>query len=118
MCVCVKVLFTFKVQCREKRLDLKQKLQFYFIHCFCLLVLTPCVFSTVLKNNDLRSRQELTAHLTNQWPSPVALDANAVALDTLLYRKNAEGQWEEYVQEPPLILYRMIALVDVVITAT
>ncbi|XP_029694131.1 RUN domain-containing protein 3B isoform X2 [Takifugu rubripes] len=50
---------------------------------------------TVLKNNDLRSRQELTAHLTNQWPSPVALDANAVALDTLLYRKNTEGQWEE-----------------------
>ncbi|XP_056900914.1 RUN domain-containing protein 3B isoform X3 [Takifugu flavidus] len=50
---------------------------------------------TVLKNNDLRSRQELTAHLTNQWPSPVALDANAVALDTLLYRKNAEGQWED-----------------------
>ncbi|KAM9353041.1 RUN domain-containing protein 3B isoform 3-T3 [Symphorus nematophorus] len=49
---------------------------------------------TVLKNNDLRSRQELTAHLTNQWPSPVALDANAVALDTLLYRKST-GQWEE-----------------------
>ncbi|XP_020497611.1 RUN domain-containing protein 3B isoform X1 [Labrus bergylta] len=49
---------------------------------------------TVLKNNDLRSRQELTAHLTNQWPSPVALDANAVALDTLLYRKR-RGQWEE-----------------------
>lgn len=55
--------------------------------------------STVLKNNDLRSRQELMAHLTNQWPSPVALDANAVALDTLLYRKNTEGQWEEYVDE-------------------
>ncbi|XP_030248922.1 RUN domain-containing protein 3B isoform X1 [Sparus aurata] len=50
---------------------------------------------TVLKNNDLRSRQELTAHLTNQWPSPVALDANAVALDTLLYRKSVGGQWEE-----------------------
>ncbi|XP_033983867.1 LOW QUALITY PROTEIN: RUN domain-containing protein 3B [Trematomus bernacchii] len=49
---------------------------------------------TVLKNNDLRSRQELTAHLTNQWPSPVALDTNAVALDTLLYRKST-GQWEE-----------------------
>ncbi|XP_053288702.1 RUN domain-containing protein 3B [Pleuronectes platessa] len=49
---------------------------------------------TVLKNNDLRSRQELTAHLTNQWPSPDALDANAVALDTLLYRKRT-GQWEE-----------------------
>ncbi|KAG7242240.1 hypothetical protein INR49_024286 [Caranx melampygus] len=49
---------------------------------------------TVLKNNDLRSRQELTAHLTNQWPSPVALDASAVALDTLLYRKNT-GQWDE-----------------------
>ncbi|XP_038132522.1 RUN domain-containing protein 3B isoform X1 [Cyprinodon tularosa] len=49
---------------------------------------------TVLKNNDLRSRQELTAHLTNQWPSPDALDANAVALDTLLYRKST-GQWEE-----------------------
>uniref|UniRef100_A0A8P4G1B2 RUN domain-containing protein 3B n=1 Tax=Dicentrarchus labrax TaxID=13489 RepID=A0A8P4G1B2_DICLA len=47
-----------------------------------------------LCNNDLRSRQELTAHLTNQWPSPVALDANAVALDTLLYRKST-GQWEE-----------------------
>ncbi|KAM9807178.1 RUN domain-containing protein 3B [Syngnathus typhle] len=49
---------------------------------------------TVLKNNDLRSRQELTAHLTNQWPSPDALDANAVALDTLLYRKSP-GQWED-----------------------
>uniref|UniRef100_A0A3B4T8D5 RUN domain-containing protein 3B n=1 Tax=Seriola dumerili TaxID=41447 RepID=A0A3B4T8D5_SERDU len=49
---------------------------------------------TVLKNNDLRSRQELTAHLTNQWPSPDALDANAVALDTLLYRKST-GQWDE-----------------------
>lgn len=49
---------------------------------------------TVLKNNDLRSRQELTAHLTNQWPSPDAIDANAVALDTLLYRKST-GQWEE-----------------------
>ncbi|XP_022051693.2 RUN domain-containing protein 3B isoform X3 [Acanthochromis polyacanthus] len=49
---------------------------------------------TVLKNNDLRSRQELTAHLTNQWPSPDALDANAVALDTLLYRKNT-GQWDQ-----------------------
>lgn len=56
------------------------------------------VFRTVLKNNDLRSRQELTAHLTNQWPSPVVLDANAVALDTLLYRKST-GQWEEYVDE-------------------
>ncbi|KAA8591605.1 hypothetical protein FQN60_016979, partial [Etheostoma spectabile] len=54
---------------------------------------------TVLKNNDLRSRQELTAHLTNQWPSPVALDANAVALDTLLYRKSM-GQWEEYEEFP------------------
>lgn len=52
----------------------------------------------MLKNNDLQSRQELTAHLTNQWPSPVALDTNAVALDTLLYRKNT-GQWEEYVDE-------------------
>lgn len=52
----------------------------------------------MLKNNDLRSRQELTAHLTNQWPSPVALDANAVALDTLLYRKSVGGQWEEYVR--------------------
>ncbi|XP_019747649.1 RUN domain-containing protein 3B isoform X1 [Hippocampus comes] len=49
---------------------------------------------TVLKNNDLRSRQELTAHLTNQWPSPDALDANGVALDTLLYRKSP-GQWED-----------------------
>lgn len=58
-----------------------------------------CVFRTVLKNNDLRSRQELTAHLTNQWPSPDAMDANAVALDTLLYRKTT-GQWEEYVQSP------------------
>ncbi|XP_023256538.1 RUN domain-containing protein 3B isoform X3 [Seriola lalandi dorsalis] len=38
--------------------------------------------------------QELTAHLTNQWPSPDALDANAVALDTLLYRKST-GQWDE-----------------------
>uniref|UniRef100_A0A8C2Z6Z1 RUN domain-containing protein 3B n=1 Tax=Cyclopterus lumpus TaxID=8103 RepID=A0A8C2Z6Z1_CYCLU len=53
---------------------------------------------TVLKNNDLQSRQELTAHLTNQWPSPVALDTNAVALDTLLYRKST-GQWGEYVDE-------------------
>ncbi|XP_013885097.1 RUN domain-containing protein 3B [Austrofundulus limnaeus] len=49
---------------------------------------------TVLKNNDLRSRQELTVHLTNQWPSAAALDSNAVALDTLLYRKCA-GRWEE-----------------------
>ncbi|XP_061633414.1 RUN domain-containing protein 3B isoform X1 [Phyllopteryx taeniolatus] len=49
---------------------------------------------TVLKNNDLRSRQELTAHLTNQWPSPDTLDANAVALDALLYRKSP-GQWED-----------------------
>ncbi|XP_056142455.1 RUN domain-containing protein 3B [Lampris incognitus] len=49
---------------------------------------------TVLKNNDIRSRQELSAHLTNQWPSPSALDDNAVALDTLLYRKRT-GQWEE-----------------------
>ncbi|XP_061918764.1 RUN domain-containing protein 3B [Entelurus aequoreus] len=47
---------------------------------------------TVLKNNDLRSRRELTAHLTNQWPSSEALDASAVALDTLLVRKSA-GQW-------------------------
>uniref|UniRef100_A0A8C6MTS6 RUN domain-containing protein 3B n=1 Tax=Mus spicilegus TaxID=10103 RepID=A0A8C6MTS6_MUSSI len=47
---------------------------------------------TVLKNNDLRSRQELTAHLTKQWPSPGALDVNAVALDTLLYRKHNK-QW-------------------------
>ncbi|MEQ2316128.1 RUN domain-containing protein 3B [Ameca splendens] len=38
--------------------------------------------------------QELTSHLTNQWPSPDALDASAVALDTLLYRKST-GQWEE-----------------------
>lgn len=64
---------------------------------------TLSLFSTVLKNNDLRSRQELTAHLTNQWPSPVALDANAVALDTLLYRKNTEGQWEECVAEMPIM---------------
>ncbi|XP_007242150.1 RUN domain-containing protein 3B [Astyanax mexicanus] len=49
---------------------------------------------TVLKNHDLRSRQELTSHLTNQWPSPGALDTNAVALDTLLYQK-CTGQWEE-----------------------
>ncbi|KAI4873125.1 hypothetical protein NFI96_015554 [Prochilodus magdalenae] len=49
---------------------------------------------TVLKNHDLRSRQELTSHLTNQWPSPGALDNNAVALDTLLYQKRT-GQWEE-----------------------
>lgn len=60
---------------------------------------TVCCFRTVLKNNDLRSRRELTAHLTNQWPSPVALDANAVALDTLLYKKSAGGQWEQYVDE-------------------
>ncbi|XP_051575057.1 RUN domain-containing protein 3B-like isoform X1 [Myxocyprinus asiaticus] len=49
---------------------------------------------TVLKNHDLRSRQELTSHLTNQWPSPSALDTNAVALDTLLYMKRT-GPWEE-----------------------
>uniref|UniRef100_H3AVD2 RUN domain containing 3B n=1 Tax=Latimeria chalumnae TaxID=7897 RepID=H3AVD2_LATCH len=49
---------------------------------------------TIVKNNDQRSRQELTTHLTNQWPSPGALDANAVALDTLLYRKQ-NGQWDE-----------------------
>ncbi|KAJ3597612.1 hypothetical protein NHX12_001135 [Muraenolepis orangiensis] len=49
---------------------------------------------TVLKNNDLRSRQELTAHLTHQWPSPGTLDASAVALDTLLFRKRNE-QWED-----------------------
>lgn len=59
-----------------------------------ILLTLRCVSRTVLKNNDLRSRQELTAHLTNQWPSPAALDANAVALDTLLYRKST-GQWEE-----------------------
>ncbi|XP_028326795.1 RUN domain-containing protein 3B isoform X2 [Gouania willdenowi] len=52
---------------------------------------------TVLKNNDLRSRQELMAHLTHQWPSPDKLDTNAVALDTMLYRKQA-GQWEECFQ--------------------
>lgn len=62
------------------------------------------MFRTVLKNNDLRSRQELTAHLTNQWPSPVALDANAVALDTLLYRKST-GRWEEYVNESRLFIF-------------
>ncbi|XP_004077930.1 RUN domain-containing protein 3B [Oryzias latipes] len=50
---------------------------------------------TVLKNHDLRSRQELTTHLTNQWPSPDALDTNAVALDTLLYRRSP-GQREEH----------------------
>ncbi|XP_076869038.1 RUN domain-containing protein 3B isoform X2 [Brachyhypopomus gauderio] len=49
---------------------------------------------TVLKNHDLRSRQELTSHLTNQWPSPGALDSNAVALDTLLYQKHTR-QWDE-----------------------
>uniref|UniRef100_A0A8C1YL89 RUN domain containing 3b n=1 Tax=Cyprinus carpio TaxID=7962 RepID=A0A8C1YL89_CYPCA len=49
---------------------------------------------TVMKNHDLRSRQELTSHLTNQWPSPATLDTNAVALDTLLYRKRT-GPWEE-----------------------
>lgn len=32
--------------------------------------------------------------LTNQWPSPGALDVNAVALDTLLYRKHNQ-QWDE-----------------------
>lgn len=57
-----------------------------------------CFNRTVMKNNDLRSRKELTAHLTNQWPSPVVLDANAVALDTLLYRKSVGGQLEEYVR--------------------
>ncbi|KAK3541346.1 hypothetical protein QTP86_022101 [Hemibagrus guttatus] len=49
---------------------------------------------TVLKNHDLRSRQELTSHLTNQWPSTGAMDSNAVALDTLLYQKRT-GRWEE-----------------------
>ncbi|KAJ8291018.1 hypothetical protein GJAV_G00020460 [Gymnothorax javanicus] len=49
---------------------------------------------TVLKHHDLRSRQELTSHLTNQWPSPGALDTSAVALDTLLFRKHA-GHWED-----------------------
>lgn len=49
---------------------------------------------TVLKNHDLRSRQELTSHLTNQWPSSGATDSNAVALDTLLYQKRT-GRWEE-----------------------
>ncbi|MCJ8745531.1 hypothetical protein PDJAM_G00131300 [Pangasius djambal] len=49
---------------------------------------------TVLKNHDLRSRQELTSHLTNQWPSPGAMDSSAVALDTLLYQKRT-GRWEE-----------------------
>ncbi|KAJ8411654.1 hypothetical protein AAFF_G00164620 [Aldrovandia affinis] len=49
---------------------------------------------TMLKNHDLRSRQELTTHLTNQWPSPGALDTSAVALETLLYRKQA-CQWED-----------------------
>lgn len=59
----------------------------------------------MLKNNDLRSRQELTVHLTNQWPSPDSLDVNAVALDTLLYRKSA-GQWEEYVDGiPDLVVF-------------
>uniref|UniRef100_A0A673MVF9 RUN domain-containing protein 3B n=1 Tax=Sinocyclocheilus rhinocerous TaxID=307959 RepID=A0A673MVF9_9TELE len=53
-----------------------------------------CFSRTVMKNHDLRSRQELTSHLTNQWPSPGALDTNAVALDTLLYRKRT-GPWEE-----------------------
>ncbi|XP_040290473.1 RUN domain-containing protein 3B isoform X1 [Bufo bufo] len=49
---------------------------------------------TVLKNNDLRSRQELTTHLTNQWPSPGALDVKAVALETLLYQKHNE-HWDD-----------------------
>ncbi|CAL1611147.1 unnamed protein product [Knipowitschia caucasica] len=49
---------------------------------------------TILKNHDLRSRQELTAHLTNQWPSPHSVDTDAVALDTLLYKKRM-GQWEK-----------------------
>ncbi|XP_043923457.1 RUN domain-containing protein 3B isoform X1 [Protopterus annectens] len=49
---------------------------------------------TILKNNDSRSRQELTSHLTNLWPSPGVLDANAVALDTLLYQKQSE-KWHE-----------------------
>lgn len=105
-----------------------KKLPCYFIEFSFITVIIQCPcsrgfnqpcyavsFSTVLKNNDLRSRQELTAHLTNQWPSPVALDANAVALDTLLYRKNTEGQWEECVSEMPLIelIIRMTILVHV-----
>lgn len=56
-----------------------------------------------MKNHDLRSRQELTSHLTNQWPSPAALDTNAVALDTLLYRKRI-GPWDEYVL-PVFVVY-------------
>lgn len=109
----------------------QKKLPFYFIQSFHSLEIIQCPcsrgfnqpcyavsFSTVLKNNDLRSRQELTAHLTNQWPSPVALDANAVALDTLLYRKNTEGQWEECVAEMPImplieLIIRMTTLVHV-----
>ncbi|XP_068094668.1 RUN domain-containing protein 3B isoform X1 [Hyperolius riggenbachi] len=51
---------------------------------------------TILKNNDLRSRQELTTHLTNQWPSPGAPDVKPVALETLLYQKHNE-QWHEKV---------------------
>uniref|UniRef100_A0AAY4A3V8 RUN domain-containing protein 3B n=1 Tax=Denticeps clupeoides TaxID=299321 RepID=A0AAY4A3V8_9TELE len=49
---------------------------------------------TVLKNHDLRCRQELTTHLTNQWPSPCAIETNAVALETFLHKKQT-GQWEE-----------------------
>lgn len=65
----------------------------------CRVVEWGCVLNasrTVLKNHDLRSRQELTSHLTNQWPSPGAMDSNAVALDTILYQKRT-GRWEEYV---------------------
>jgi len=64
-----------------------------FIHILHFRFVPP---RTVLKNHDMRSRQELTSHLTNQWPSPGTLDTNAVALDTLLYRK-CTGPWEEYV---------------------
>ncbi len=62
-----------------------------------------------MKNYDLRSRQELTSHLTNQWPSPGALDTNAVALDTLLYKKRT-GPWEEYV--PSVFVFRECILSD------
>lgn len=68
-----------------------------------------CFSRTVMKNYDLRSRQELTSHLTNQWPSPGALDTNAVALDTLLYKK-CTGPWEEYV--PSVFVFRECILSD------
>lgn len=80
-CVCVCVYYLIQIRCTV-----------------LLWIVITAIYRTILKNNDLRSRRELTTHLTNQWPSPEALDTNAVALDILLYRKS-NGQWEECVEK-------------------